>query len=76
MWVHNNNTRQIKIMTKHKNLCLNSEYSLREQQKIFFIALSWDKLKDLSHFGVRIITPKCASGSKEAVSDKQSEDSY
>lgn len=76
MWVHNNNTRQIKIMTKHKNLCLNSVYSLRGKQKIFLIPLSWDKLKGLSDFGVRIITPKCASSSKKAVSDKQSEDSY
>lgn len=76
MWVHNNNTRQIKIMTKHKNLCLNSVYSLRGKQKIFLIPLSWDKLKGLSDFGVRIITPKSASSSKEAVSDKQSEDSY
>ena len=69
MQVHNSNTRQIKIMTKRENLCLNSVYSLREQQKIFVILLSWEKLKDLPHFGVRIITPKCASGSKEAVSD-------
>lgn len=76
MWVHNYNTRQIKIMTNHKNLCLNSVYSLREQQKIFFIPLFRDKLKGLSDLGVRIITPKCASSSKEAVSDKQSEDSY
>lgn len=76
MWVHNNNTRQIKIMIQHKNLSLNSVYSLREQQKIFFIPLSWGKLKDLSHFGVRIITPKCASSSKGSVSHKQSEDSY
>ena len=66
MWVHNNNTRQIKIMTKHKNLCLNSVYSLREQQK----SLSYYcPGKDLPHFGVRIITLKCAIGSKEGVSD-------
>ena len=68
MWVHNNNTRQIKIMTKRKNLWLNSVYSLREQQKLFIILLSWEKLKDLPHFGVRIITLKCARGSKEGVS--------
>ena len=56
-------------MTKRKNLWLNSVYSLREQQKLFIILLSWEKLKDLPHFGVRIITLKCAIGSKEGVSD-------